>query len=100
MVAQRRGEIGVRVALGAGTRQVTTMVLRQSLGVAVLGVGIGVLAALGTTRFLQALLYGVSPDDPATLVAVPVVLLLVASLASYAPARRAARIESAEVLKG
>ena len=99
IVAQRRGEIGVRVALGAGVRDVTAMVLRQSLGVSVLGVAVGVLGAIGTTRFLRALLYGVSPGDPATLAAVPVVLLAVATLASFVPARRAARVDPVEALR-
>jgi putative ABC transport system permease protein len=99
IVTQRRGEIGVRVALGAGVRDVTGMVLRQSLGLSVLGVAVGVLVAIGTTRFLRALLYGVSPGDPATLAAVPLVLLLVATLASFVPARRAARIDPVEALR-
>lgn len=99
IVTQRRGEIGVRVALGAGTGDVTGMVLRQSLGLAILGVAVGILAAIGTTRFLRALLYGVTPGDPATLAAVPIVLLLVAALASFVPARRAARVNPVEALR-
>jgi len=99
IVMQRRGEIGVRMALGAQVGDVMTMVLRQSLGLAALGVAIGVLAAIATTRFLSALLFGVSPADPSTLVAVPAVLLVVATLASYAPARRAARIDPVEALR-
>jgi putative ABC transport system permease protein len=99
VVAQRRGEIGVRIALGAQAREVTGMVLRQSVALATLGVGVGVLAAIGTTRFLRALLFGVSPSDPATLVVVPVVLLGVAFVASYLPARRAARVDPAEALR-
>lgn len=99
IVAQRRGEIGVRVALGARVRDVTGMVLRQSLGLALLGVVVGVLAAIATTRFLGALLYGVSPGDPVTLAAVPLVLLAVAALASFVPARRAARVDPVEALR-
>jgi putative ABC transport system permease protein len=99
VVAQRRGEIGVRVALGADVRGITTMVLRQAMGTAMLGVGIGIIAAIGTTRFLQALLFGVSPNDTMTLAIVPFVLLGVAALASYAPARRAARIDPASALR-
>lgn len=99
IVTQRRGEIGVRVALGAGVRDVTGMVLRQSLGLAVLGIAVGVFAAIATTRFLRALLYGISPGDPATLVAVPLVLLAVAALASFVPARRAARVNPVEALR-
>ena len=99
IVTQRRGEIGVRVALGAGVRDVTGMVLRQALGLAILGVAAGVFAAIGTTRFLGALLYGVSPGDPVTLVAVPLVLMVVAGLASFVPARRAARVDPVEALR-
>jgi predicted permease len=99
IVAQRRGEIGVRVALGAGVRDVTGLVLRQSIGLAMLGVVVGVVAAIGATHFLRALLYGVTPGDPATLIAVPVVLLAVAALASFVPARRAARVDPVEALR-
>lgn len=99
IVGQRRGEIGVRMALGAQVQEVTVMVLRQSLGLAAVGAVIGGLAALATTRYLRALLFGVSPEDPVTMVAVPVLLLLVAAAASYAPARRAARIDPVEALR-
>ena len=99
IVAQRRGEIGVRLALGAGIGQVTTMVMRQSLAIAGIGVVVGVFAALATTRFLRALLFGVSPVDPATIVAVPLLLIGVAAVATYLPARRASHVDPAEVLK-
>jgi putative ABC transport system permease protein len=99
IVAQRRGEIGVRLALGAGVGQVTTMVMRQSLAIAGVGVVVGVLAAMATTRFLRTLLFGVSPVDPVTIVAVPIVLISVAALATYLPARRASHVDPAEVLK-
>ena len=99
IVTQRRGEIGVRMALGAQVRQVTGMVLGQSVGIAALGVAAGVVAALLTTRVLGALLYGVAPNDPLTLLVVPVLLLAVALIASYAPARRAARTNPVEALR-
>jgi putative ABC transport system permease protein len=99
IVVQRRGELGVRMALGAQVRQVTLMVLRQSVGLASLGLLVGVLAAVGATRFLRALLFGVGPSDPATLVAAPMLLLVVAVVASYLPARRAARIDPVEALR-
>jgi predicted permease len=99
IVTQRRGEIGVRLALGARAPQVTSMVLRQSLAPALIGVGLGTLAAWGTTRTLSALLFGVQPTDPLTLVVVPLALLAVAALASYAPARRASHIDPAEALR-
>jgi putative ABC transport system permease protein len=99
IVAQRRGEVGVRMALGAQVSEVTLMVLRQSVTLAAVGVGVGVLAAIGTTRFLSALLFGVNPSDPATLVAVPALLLAVAAAASYLPARRAAHVDPVEALR-
>jgi ABC-type antimicrobial peptide transport system permease subunit len=98
-VTQRRGEIGVRVALGAQMRHVTRLVLSQSLGLALIGVTAGIVAALVTTRVLSALLYGVAPTDPVTLVVVPVVLLGVALIASYLPARRAARTDPVMALR-
>jgi predicted permease len=100
IVAQRRGEIGVRMALGAEVRSVTLMVLRQSLGLAAVGIVSGVLVALGTTRFLRALLFGVEPTDMLTLTVVPLALVAIVILASYAPARRAAKIDPVEALRG
>jgi putative ABC transport system permease protein len=99
IVTQRRGEIGVRIALGARGAQVTSLVLRQSLALAAVGLGVGVAGAWGATRALSALLFGVRPSDPLTLAAVPVALLVVAALASWAPAHRASRIDPAEALR-
>jgi hypothetical protein len=99
IVTQRRGEIGVRIALGARAAQVASMVLRQSLALALIGVAVGVLAAWGTTRALRALLFGVQPADPLTLIVVPLALIAIAALASYAPARRASHIDPAEALR-
>jgi predicted permease len=98
-VQQRRREIGVRRALGAQVNEVTSLVLRQALGLATIGVIIGVGAALATTRFLGSLLFGVRPGDPAILAAVATLLLAVATLAAYAPARRAARVDPLEALR-
>jgi putative ABC transport system permease protein len=100
LVQQRRGEIGVRMALGARASQVSGMVLRQSLGLASVGVVVGIVAALALTKFLGTLLYGVTPTDLPTFVAAPVVLLAVASAASLFPARRAALVDPAETLRG
>jgi putative ABC transport system permease protein len=100
IVTQRRGEIGVRMALGAPGSRVAFMVLRQSLGLAVLGVAAGVVGAVAVTRLLSALLYGVQPTDPLTLTLVPLALLAVAVMASYAPARRASRVDPVEALRG
>ncbi|HEX7120893.1 MAG TPA: FtsX-like permease family protein, partial [Gemmatimonadaceae bacterium] len=99
VVAQRRAEIGVRMALGADRRDVTRMVLSQSLGLTLIGVVAGLAAALATTRVLRVLLYGVAPNDPVTLVMVPVLLVGVALVASYLPARRAARTDPVVALR-
>jgi hypothetical protein len=100
LVSQRRPEIGVRIALGASVRGVSRFVMLQSLRLAALGVVIGLVAAWGTTRLLSRLLFGVSPTDPVVLLTVAGVLLAVAALAAFAPARRAARIDPIEVLRG
>lgn len=92
-VAQRQQEIGVRMALGAEQSQITGSVIRQGLGLALAGTLFGVAAALGLTRFLSTQLYGVKPNDGFTFVIAPVVLLVVAFLATYIPARRAAQVD-------
>ncbi len=98
-VAQRTHEIGIRMALGAGWRDVMGMVLREGLGMAVGGVIAGLAGAWGLTRFLASLLYGVHPTDPVTFIAVPLLLMLVAVLACYVPARRAARVDPMVALR-
>jgi predicted lysophospholipase L1 biosynthesis ABC-type transport system permease subunit len=99
LVAQRRSEIGVRIALGARVPQVVRLIMGQSAGLAVLGVVIGTVAALAGTRLLRSLLFGVSPTDPLVLAVVPLVLVGIALLASFAPARRAARVDPVEALR-
>ena len=98
-VARRRNEIGVRIALGADRRQVMRMVMGEAGGLLAAGLAIGVAAALAVTRFASALLFGVTPRDPATLGAAVVGLALVAALASYVPALRASRLEPIEALR-
>jgi predicted permease len=100
VVAQRRGEIGIRVALGARTGQVRGLVVRQSLALAAVGVGIGLAGALVTTRVLGALLFGVSPTDPLVLAGATMLLVILAALASYFPAQRASRVDPVEALRG
>lgn len=100
IVAQRRGEIGIRMALGARASQMRLVVLRQSVAIAAIGIVAGTAGALATTRMLGALLFGVQPNDPATLATVPLLLLAVVMLASYLPARQASSIDPAEALRG
>jgi predicted permease len=98
-VAQRRREIGIRIALGAKPGEVMGVVLRQALGLTALGVVIGTGGALALTRLLGALLYEVSPTDPLTFVAVAVLLTAVAAVAAWMPAWRATRIDPLVVLR-
>jgi putative ABC transport system permease protein len=88
-VPQRRGEIRIRLALGAQGGDVLQMVLRQSTKMALVGVAIGIAAASGLTNLMRSLLFGVSPHNPLTFAAVAGPLVVVALLASYIPARRA-----------
>jgi len=92
-VTQRTHEIGIRMALGAQGRDVLRLVVGQGLVLCLIGVGVGLLAAFVLTRFLASLLYGVSAIDFATYTAVSLLITVVAFLASYIPARRAARID-------
>lgn len=98
-VAQRTREIGVRVALGARVADVVRLVLRRGATLALLGLAVGTLAAAGATRVVASLLYGVSPTDPLTFAAVALLLLAVALLASWLPARRAARVDPVIALR-
>jgi len=100
VVAQRRGEIGIRMALGARTGQVRGLVVRQSLTLAAVGVALGLAGSLATTRVLGALLFGVSPTDPLVLAGATVLLVTLATLASYFPARRASQVDPVETLRG
>jgi predicted permease len=98
-VTLRQREIGVRMALGATARDVTRMVARGGIVLAVFGIAAGVIGAFLATRFLQGMLYGVSPTDPLTFAGSSAVLLAVAAVASWLPARRAARIDPMEALR-
>ena len=92
-VTQRTRELGVRTALGATRRDLIALVLRQGAALTLVGMALGVGAALGLTRVLRTLLYGVGVTDLATFLLVPLVLTLVGLAASYVPARRAARVD-------
>ncbi|MBV9622501.1 MAG: FtsX-like permease family protein [Acidobacteria bacterium] len=92
-VSRRTREIGVRVALGANSRDVLTMVLGQGFRTILVGVFIGVAGSLALTRVIQSFLFGVSATDPLTFCAVVVFLAAVALLACYIPARRATKVD-------
>ena len=92
-VARRTNEIGIRMALGARRTRLIWMVLREVLVMAVVGLSIGMAAALATTKFVQAFLFQMKPNDPLALTLAAVVLLAAAALAGYGPAWRASRID-------
>jgi putative ABC transport system permease protein len=98
-VAQRTQEFGIRIALGAGRRDVLRLVLGQGTRLALWGIGLGVIFALALTKFLATLLYGISPTDPLTFAAVASLLVLVALAACYVPAQRATRVDPIEALR-
>jgi putative ABC transport system permease protein len=98
-VVQRTHEIGVRMALGARSADVLRLVLRQGIGLTIVGLIIGVGVGLVATRVLTDMLFGVTPRDPLTFIGVPALLLLVAFLACYVPARRATRIDPLVALR-
>ncbi|HET9274958.1 MAG TPA: FtsX-like permease family protein, partial [Gemmatimonadales bacterium] len=98
-VAQRTREIGIRMALGAERHHVRSLVLRQGVRLAAVGLGLGALGALALSQLLRTLLFGVGRADPVTFAGVAVILGGVALLASWLPARRAYRTDPALVLK-
>ncbi len=98
-VSQRTREIGIRMAIGATASDVVRLIMRQGLTLVLTGTVIGLLAALAASRALRGILYGGSPVDPLTFVLVPLVLIAVAALATFAPARRAAMVDPAITLR-
>ena len=98
-VAQRRREMGVRAALGATRRDLVGLIVREGISLVGTGLMLGIAGAAGLTRFMSALLFGVTPLDPVAFVAAAFSLLLVAAAACYLPARRAAAADPAEVLR-
>jgi ABC-type antimicrobial peptide transport system permease subunit len=98
-VAQRRREVGIRLALGAEPSAVKGMILRHGVILSAIGCGVGLAGAMGLSSLMKSLLFGVTPLDPMTYAAMPVVLLVAAVVACYFPARRAAAVDPAETLR-
>jgi ABC-type antimicrobial peptide transport system permease subunit len=98
-VARGTREIGVRMALGARPSDVLRLVVRRGVGLSAVGAVLGILGALGATRYLASLLYGVRPFDPLTFLAVSLLLGLIALAACYLPARRASRVDPLVALR-
>jgi predicted permease len=98
-VVRRTSEIGVRVALGARQIDVLWLILRQVVGITIIGLAIGVPAAIASTRLVRASLYGVEPADPVSVVGAAVVMTVVATMAGFFPARRAARLDPLKALR-
>jgi putative ABC transport system permease protein len=98
-VSHRSREIGIRLALGAAPGRVTTEVVRDGLGIALMGVGVGFPVALAAVQLVKSLLFGITPYDPVTALIAPLLLLLVGVLASLLPARRAARVDPIVALR-
>jgi putative ABC transport system permease protein len=99
-VEQRKGEMGIRVALGARGTEIVRLILRRAAVLVVAGLGVGLLAALAGSRVLSHLLFGIGAMDPLTYVVASVAIVAVALGASYLPARRAARVEPIVALRG
>ena len=98
-VARRTREIGIRMALGAQRRNLLRLVVGQGILLVLIGAAIGIATALGVTRFMSAMLYGIHADDPLTFAGVAILLTLVALLACYIPARRGMRVDPLVALR-
>jgi ABC-type antimicrobial peptide transport system permease subunit len=99
LVSLRTRELGVRLALGAQPRTVAAMLTKQGLTLAAIGLGAGLIVFALTTRFLRAFLYGVAPSDPLAIAGAMLIIIATATLASWLPARRAARVDPARALR-
>jgi putative ABC transport system permease protein len=99
LVRQRTRELGIRMALGAKRYDVLRLILTQGLKLALIGVSIGLLAAIALTRWMKSMLFNVDPIDSFTFATIPVVLLIVALFACWIPAQRATRVDPMVALK-
>src|SRR5690606_3323516 len=99
VVSLRTHEIGIRMVLGAGRREVVGMIMKDSGGFTLLGLVYGLAGALALTRYLESQLFGLTPLDPATFAGAAFMLLAVAAIAAYLPARRASRSDPMAVLR-
>jgi putative ABC transport system permease protein len=98
-VSERTHEIGIRLALGAQRSDILRMVVRQGLGLAIAGAAVGLVCALIVSHLMAGMLYGVRPSDPVTFAGVALLLISVALLACYIPARRAIRVDPLVALR-
>jgi ABC-type antimicrobial peptide transport system permease subunit len=98
-VTRRTNEIGIRMALGARGMDVVRLVLKETMLLVAVGVTIGLGAALATTRLISSLLFGLTPTDPLTIVVAALLMIAVAALAGYLPARKASRVDAMTALR-
>ena len=98
-VVRRTNEIGIRMALGARRTEVIGLVLRQTCALCAIGIAVGLASAAAVTRALAGMLFGLTPLDPATFIAAPCLFAAIAMLASYIPARRAAKVDPLVALR-
>ena len=98
-VSQRKRELGIRLAMGADRSTVLRLIVGQGMRLAVVGTALGMVGALAAAQLLRGLLYDLSPVDPVAFTAVPLILMSVAALAVYLPARRAAAVDPMKTLK-
>ena len=99
IVVTRQNEIGVRMALGASRGNIVGMVLRQTVVLLALGTALGAASAVAVTRGVSSLLFGLQPDDPASFIGASILLIAVALIASFLPARRASRVDPMVALR-
>jgi len=98
-VAQRTGEVGIRMAMGARPRDVAWPILRQAVLLAALGVVVAIPITLALSRLMQGVVYGITPHDPLTMIGAAALMVVIAALAAWIPARRAAKIDPMEALR-